>query len=150
MNIEIDIHDYLSEEDIENEAIHALRGLFANQLRKEADIERVLSNLTHEYIFKMVCDKLNVDREYIESAIADGVKKAIEGDTIKYKVFQRKDAWERSESPAVKILDDTLASSKELIEAEVERRIKEYDFRELRETIEDTIYEVICRKLKEG
>ena len=148
MNIEIDLHDYLSEEDIEYEARNALRGLFANQLRKEADIERVLSNLTHEYIFKMVCDKLNVDREYIESAIADGVKKAIEGDTIKYKVFQRKDAWERSESPAVKILDDTLANSKELIEAEVERRIKEYDFHELRDTIEDTIYDVICRKLR--
>lgn len=148
MNIEIDIHDYLSEEDIKNEALYALRGLFANQLRKEADIERVLSNLTHEYIFKMVCDKLNVDREYIESAIADGVKKAIEGDTIKYKVFQRKDAWERSESPAVKILDDTLANSKELIEAEVEMRIREYDFHELQEEIQDTIYEVICRRLK--
>ena len=119
MNIEIDIHDYLSEEDIKDEAKYALRSLFANQFRKEADIERVLSNLTHEYIFKMVCDKLNVDREYIEAAIADGIKKAIEGDTIKYKVFQRKDAWERSESPAVKILDDTLANSKELIEAEL-------------------------------
>ena len=149
MNIEIDVRDYLSEEEVKNEAIYALRGLFANQLRKEADIERVLSNLTHEYIFKMVCDKLNVDREYIESAIADGIKKAIEGDTIKYKVFQRKDAWERSESPAVKILDDALANSKELIEAEIERRIREYDFHELQEEIQDTIYEVICRKLKE-
>ena len=149
MNIEIDIHDYLSEEDIKDEAKYALRSLFANQFRKEADIERVLSNLTHEYIFKMVCDKLNVDREYIEAAIADGIKKAIEGDTIKYKVFQRKDAWERSESPAVKILDDTLANSKELIEAEVEKRIREYDFHELQEEIQDTIYEVICRKLKE-
>lgn len=149
MTIEIDLHDYLSEEDIQYEARNALRGLFANQLRKEADIARVLSNLTHEYIFKMVCDKLNVDREYIESAIADGVKKAIEGDTIKYKVFQRKDAWERSESPAVKILDDALVNSKELIEAEVEKRIREYDFHELQEEIQDTIYEVICRKLKE-
>lgn len=149
MNIEIDVRDYLSEEEVKNEAIYALRGLFANQLRKEADIERVLSNLTHEYIFKMVCDKLNVDREYIEAAIADGIKKAIEGDTIKYKVFQRKDTWGQSESPAVKILDDALANSKELIEAEVERRIREYDFHELRDEIEDTIYEVICRKLKE-
>ena len=92
---------------------------------------------------------MNITREYVESAIADGIKKAIEGDTIKYKVFQRKDAWDRSESPAVKILDDALANSKDLIEAEVEKRIKEYDFRELRETIEDTIYDVICRKLRE-
>ena len=97
----------------------------------------------------MVCDKLNVDREYIESAIADGIKKAIEGDTIKYKVFQRKDVWERSESPAVKILDEVLANSRPLIEAEVEKRIKEYPFRELREEIEDTIYGIICHKLKE-
>lgn len=149
MKIEIDVHDYISEEEIKNEALYALRALFLSQLRKESDIERVLSNLTHEYVFKFVCEKLNITREYVESAIADGIKKAIEGDMIKYKVFQRKDAWDRSESPAVKILDDALANSKELIEAEVERRIKEYDFRELREEIEDTIYEVICRKLKE-
>lgn len=149
MNISIDVNDYLTEEDIRNEAKAALHYAFADQLRKESDVERVLSNLTQGYIFRMVCDKLNVDREYIESAIADGVKKAIEEDTIKYKVFQRKDAWEGSESPAVKILDDTLANSKELIEAEVEKRIKEYDFHELRDEIEDTIYEVICRKLRE-
>lgn len=149
MNVSIDVKDYLTEEDIRNEAKAALHYAFADQLRKEADVERVLSNLTQGYIFRMVCDKLNVDREYIETAIADGVKKAIEGDTIKYKVFQRKDTWERSESPAVKILDDALANSKELIEAEVEKRIKEYDFHELQEEIQDTIYEVICRKLKE-
>lgn len=149
MNISIDVNDYLTEEDIRNEAKAALHYAFADQLRKKSDVERVLSNLTQGYIFRMVCDKLNVDREYIETAIADGVKKAIEGDMIKYNVFRRKDAWERSESPAVKILDDALASSKELIKAEVERRIREYDFHELREEIQDTIYEVICRKLKE-
>lgn len=149
MNVSIDVNDYLTEEDIRNEAKAALHYAFADQLRKESDVERVLSNLTQGYIFRMVCDKLNVNREYIESAIADGVKKAIEGDTIKYKVFQRKDAWERSESPAVKILDDALVNSKELIEAEVEKRIREYDFHELQEEIQDTIYEVICRKLKE-
>lgn len=150
MNVSIDVNDYLTEEDIRNEAKAALHYAFADQLRKESDVERVLSNLTQGYIFRMVCDKLNVDREYIESAIADGIKKAIESDTIKYKVFQRKNEWERSESPAVKILDDALINSKELIEAEVERRIKEYDFHELRDEIEDTIYEVICRKLREG
>ena len=149
MNIEIDVSDYLSEEDIRRTAMAALQYAFAAQLQKEADVERVLANLTHEYVFKAVCDKLNVDREHIEQAISDGIKKAIEGDTIRWKVFRRKDAWERSESPAVKILDDALANSKDLIEAEVEKRIKEYDFRELRETIENTIYDVICRKLRE-
>lgn len=149
MNISIDVNDYLTEEDICNEAKAALHYAFSDQLRKESDVERVLSNLTQGYIFRMVCDKLNVDREYIESAIADGIKKAIEGDTIKYKVFQRKDVWERSESPAVKILDEVLANSRPLIEAEVEKRIKEYPFRELREEIEDTIYGIICQKLKE-
>lgn len=149
MNIGIDVSEYLTEDDVRRAAMSALQFAFADQLRKEADVERVLANLTHEYIFKAVCDKLNVDREYIEQAISDGIKKAIEGDTIRWKVFQRKDAWERSESPAVKILDDALANSKDLIEAEVEKRIKEYDFRELRETIEDTIYDVICRKLRE-
>ena len=150
MDVIIDVNEYLSQDDIKDAALRALEQMFYNQLRKESEIDRVLSNLSGEYIFSRVCEHLKISREEIERVIVDKIRDALTGDYIKYQVFRRKDAWDRSESPAVGILDDVLKGCRPIIEEEVEKRIAEYDFRELREEIENTIYGVICRKLREG
>ena len=148
MTIDIDLKEYLTEDDIRRAAMDTLYTMFREHLRTEADIERVLSNLTSEYIFTAVCKALDKDMDYIASAIAKGVDEAIKSDHIKYQVFRRKDLWDRSESPAVKILDDVLKESRPLIEEQVRKRIEQYDFRELEDSIEDTIYGVICGELR--
>ena len=143
----INVSEYLSEEEIKKIAEEELRGAFRYQLRNEADVERVLTNLSHEYVFHAVCDYLNENQDYVRGRIIEGVSQALTADTIKWKVFKRKDAWERDESPAVKILDDVLRNCRPQLEQAVNARIKEYDFRELQEEISDTIYECIVRKL---
>lgn len=148
MTIDIDLKEYLTEDGIRRAAMDTLYTMFREHLRTEADIERVLSNLTSEYIFTAVCKALNEDMDYITSAIAKGVDEAIKGDHIKYQVFRRKDIWDRTESPAVKILDDVLKESRPLIEEQVRKRIEQYNFRELEDNIEDTIYGVICDMLR--
>lgn len=150
MKIEIEVKDYLTDEQIQEAALVILERELYRQINKEASLERVLANLTGEYIFSRVCEHIQIGREEIERIIAENVKKALESDHIMYQVFRRKDVWDRSESPAVKILDDVLAATRPVIEQEVERRIAEYPFRELTEEIEDTIYGVICRKLRES
>lgn len=149
MKVEIDIQDYLDNEQIKEAALSIVEREFYRQINKESALERVLANLTGEYIFSRVCEHIQIGREEIERIIAENVKKALESDHIKYQVFRRQDVWDRSESPAVKILDDVLAETRPVIEQEVERRIAEYPFRELVDEIEDTIYGVICRKLRE-
>lgn len=149
MEITINLEDYVTPEEIKAQALYTLSCHFENQLRCEADIDRVLSNLTSEYIFERVCMNLDISHEEVERRITEGIQKALESDHIKYYVFRRKDAWDRSESPAVTILDNVLKDCRATIEREVEKRIAEYDFRELREEIEDTIYYTICRKLQE-
>ena len=147
--ITLNYNNYVTDEEIRKLCLDVITKKFEQQIKSEADVERVLSNLTSEYIFNWVSKAIGHDPDVVKDAIADGVKRAIEGDLIKYKVFQRADAWERSESPAVKILDEILTNSREKIEAEVNRRIEQYDFKELRDEIEDTIYGVICQKLRE-
>ena len=147
MTIKVD--DYLSKEEIKEIAIDELKESFRDQFRKETDIERVLSNLSHEYVFHRVMQHLEINSEDVEKIIIDGVAKALEPDTIRWKVFQRKDAWERTESPAVRILDDVLKDCRPKIEEMVNANIEKYDFKELRDEIEDTIYACICRKLSE-
>lgn len=151
MEISINIEDYVSEQDIRDEALKTIGESFKEQFKKEADVERVLSNLSHEYIFQEVVKYLEIDSEEVEKRIREGIAKALssESNTIVYKVFQRADAWDRTESPAVKILDDVLKDSRPKIEECVNKIIEEYPFRELREEIEDTIYDCIVRKLQE-
>lgn len=147
--VTLNYHNYVTDEEIRKLCLDVIANKLGQQIKCEADAERVLSNLTSEYIFNWVSNAINGDHDVVKKAIADGVKEAIEGNHIKYQVFRRADAWERSESPAVKILDEMLSNSREKIEAEVNRRIEQYDFKELRDEIEDTIYGVICQKLRE-
>lgn len=63
-------------------------------------------------------------------------------------MFRRKDAWDRTESPAVKILDEECANSRPLIREMVEKHIREYPFYELdRDEIGSVIYDVIMEKI---
>lgn len=143
----INVSDYLSEQEIRKIAEEELRGAFRYQLRNEADVERVLTNLSHEYVFHAVCDYLKLNETEISERIIDGVSKALEPDTIKWQVFKRKDAWERDESPAVKLLNDVLRNCKPKLEEMVNKNIEEYPFTELHDEIADTIYYCIIRKL---
>jgi len=148
MEVSINIEHYLDREDIRQALLDALADRFAALIKSEADVERILANLSAEYVFTELCKHLTISREELERRIVDGVDKAMDSEYIKYQVFRRADAWERSESPAVKILDDALRDCRPVIQREVEKRIAEYSFPELAEEIEDTIYYTICRKLR--
>ena len=146
--ITINVEDYLTEEDIKQAAIERLKYEFMKQLGN-SNIYTILSNITYEYVFKAVANALGISSNEFEQQIIDSIKEALKPDTIKYQVFRRKDVWNKTESPAVAILDNVLKDCKPKIEEMVNTIIEQYDFRELREEIEDTIYGCICRKLRE-
>ena len=121
-----------------------LRASFQRQFQKEADVERVLTNLSAEYVFALV--KTVWDGDF-EKMLRDRVRKDIESG-VRFYIFRRKDAWDRSESPGVAILDDEIKKSRPLIRAAVEKHIAEYPFHELdKEEIEWTILDVIKQKI---
>ena len=105
----------------------------------------MLANLSHEFVFKLVSEQWDGDfAELLRRKIRD----AIEDDTLKYIVFRRKDAWDRTESPAVAILDEECKNARPLIKECVEKHIREYPFHELdRNEIGDVIYDVIMDRI---
>lgn len=148
MDITIDAFDYISPEKISEIVEDEIRYAIRSQIKKEADIERVLTNFTAEYIFKLMESEWAANAVDFEKALREAINKAIEGDYVGYYVFRRKDAWDRTESPAVKILDDECANSRPLIREMVEKHIKEYPFYELdRDEIGGVIYDVIMEKI---
>lgn len=149
LKTEININDYVSQEDIIDIAVSEVRLAFRSMLKNEADIERILVNLSYEYIFKIVEQELNIHQEEFRDKIVGMCRKLLDDpSTLKYLIFRRKDIYERAESPAVKWLDMELENSHEKIKEEVNKRIEEYPFYELRENIENTIYECIVDMIR--
>lgn len=144
MELKINIQDYFSDEKIKEIAEEELRAAFREQFRKESDVERVITNLSVEYVHALVAEQWDGDfDELLREKVRDAIEKG-----VSYHVFRRKDAWDRTESPAVAILDEECENSRPLIRECVEKRIREYPFSELdRNEIGDVIYEVIMEKI---
>ena len=145
MKIEIDINEYFTQEMIKEIAEDELRSAFRRQFQKESDVERVIANLSYEFVFTLIAEQWDGD---FTELLRKNIKGAIENDTLKYMVFRRKDAWERTESPAVAILDEECKNARPLIKECVEKHIREYPFHELdRNEIGDVIYDVIMDRI---
>ena len=148
MDITIDAFDYISPEKISEIVEDEIRYAIRSQIKKESDIERVLTNFTAEYVFKLIEDEWAAHNIDFEKILREKVDSAIRDDNVKWQIFRRKDAWDRTESPAVKIIDEECANSRPLIREMVEKHIREYPFYELdRDEIGSVIYNVIMEKI---
>lgn len=142
--ITVNVSELFSKEELKEIAEQELRAAFRAQFQKESDVERVIVNLSLEYVCKLVAEQWDGD---FEELLRQKVREAIENG-VGFHVFRRKDAWETSESPAVKIMDEELKNSRPLIRAAIEKHIAEYPFHELdKNEIGETIWEVIMEKI---
>lgn len=145
MELKINIEDYLSELEIKEIAKEQLEYSFKELFRKEADIERILSNISHEFVFDLINSQCDCDLEQI---LKDTIKDTLQNKDISYYLFRRKDAWDRSESPMIKIIDEEVINSRPLIKEMIEKHIEKYPFNELdKNEIVDTISDVIKERL---
>lgn len=145
MELKINIEDYLSELEIKEIAKEQLEYSFKELFRKEADIERILSNISHEFVFDLINSQCDCDLEQI---LKDTIKDTLQNKDISFYLFRRQDAWDRSESPMIKIIDEEVINSRPLIKEMIEKHIEKYPFNELDENeIVDTISDVIKERL---
>lgn len=145
MEVNIDINDYLSKEKIVEIAREELSSCFRDLFRTEKDVERILVNLSYEYIFKLIDSVWNKN---FEELLKDRVKKCLKEKDLGFYIFRRKDDWNNIESPAIKIIDEEIEKSKPLIKEMVEEHIKKYPSNELdKNEIAETIQEVILDKI---
>jgi hypothetical protein len=128
--MEIDINEYLSEEDKKEIAIDVFRQQVKNQLFKKTDgtvqsdseIQRVIGNITHEIVFQEV-------QKYIpdaEELVKKNVMKAIKKD-MTYQVFKKKDAWDREESLATKYMREEMIANEESFKERIREAMASYD-----------------------
>jgi len=146
MEINVDVYDFASEEEIKEAVLTTLKGIVRENYQKEANFDRLLTNLSYSYLFKMVDEQIDGD---LGEIIREKTKTAI-GDLSAFSVFRRSDAWERKESKAYEIMQDEIVKSRPLIRGRIEQIINEYPFNELSGTeISYTIAESIMDKICE-
>lgn len=142
MEVAIKIEDYLSEEEIKDIAKEQIACAIREKFKKERDIERIITNLSYEFLFKAVSESIGEDSfEKIKNTVVS----LLEDDShIRYSIWRRKDAWENEQSPAVDIMYQAIKDNHELIENRVYELISNYDFNEAKEEI----YNVVCNAIE--
>lgn len=146
MNVEININDYLSEED----KIEIAKEEFRNAIRSAVvvDKERILSNCAYGVVQKLVDEHFNEDINTILTAkVVDIIK-----DMSAYNVFKAKDAWGKDESKGWTYLQAAIDNNKSLIDTRVKEIVEDFLTTEGREVMieeiaQDAVYRVITDRL---
>ena len=146
MDLTIRIEDYITQDEIKTVAMESLRDVILRTFsRGESEIERLISNLSYEFIFKAVSDAIGEDAK---QKIANKVKELCEdGSAIRFEMWRKRDAWEKSESPALTILNEAIKDNKPLIRAKVEQCITGYEFNDIQDAMYIALDEILYEKV---
>lgn len=121
MKIEINIDDYLSEEEKKDLCIEYVKEVLRGDKHHK---ERVLSNMAYNASYKILDESLT--EENIKT-IKTKVKKIILNDHA-YGIFRKKDAWGQEDSEAYKEVKRSIEKHKHLIDDKVKQAIVNRDF----------------------
>lgn len=138
--MEIDINEYLDEEDKKQIAEDVFRKYVSDQLRHEADLQRFLSNTAYHVVYAQ-CDKtLDVDMKQL---LKDNVAKVVAG-LSHYSVFRKPNAWDSETNEMYTFLSKCLEEQK----PEVKRLVEEAVPKAVLEQVEDNIQEMIIEAVQ--
>lgn len=146
MELMINIEDYITPEEIKSIAMGAVRdSIIKTFYRDENNINRLISNLSYEFIFKAVSDAIGEDAQ---TKISNTVKKLLEDESkIRYELWRKKDAWEKDESPAIPMLYKAIKDNEGLIRAKVMQSIDEYKFDDVQTAIYEALDQIVYDKV---
>lgn len=147
MKFDINIEDYLSEEEIKGIVEDELRDAISQQLRTNHDIDTRITSISYRYVWDMVNDLYKEYDVDFEKMLLEKIKSIIDGLTS-YSVFREANAYGDKISVGQEMLNRIVEESRPQIEKRVSEIINNYDFRELKEDISDTIYDCIWSKFK--
>ena len=139
--IEIDLNDYISQED----RVQMARDVFKAECARhvQADFERILSNSAYFMVGELVDQ--HFDGSMIEVLKENAIR--VIKDLSSHTVFSPPSAWDRSASKGFTFMQESLEALKPAIHNRVHEVIATYSSEDLRELIERQVGEAIIAKL---
>ncbi|WNO47211.1 hypothetical protein [Vibrio phage vB_VibM_10AMN] len=122
--MEINIEDYLTEEEIKDTLRQALRDKFDNYL--ESNWERVCNNSAYHCVWESVDEVIDGT---FKQQLEDNVQKVMKNFN-EFNLFRKPDAWDREPNSAYKLLMESVQNNKHLIDERVQEVIKALQPRE--------------------
>lgn len=144
--LEIDIDDFLSEEEKKQYAIEAFKesvkmGMFkgASGVVLDSEIQRVIGNISYNIVMEAVQEYIPNCKDLIEKKTLDVIQK----DSFRHEVFKEKDAWGGTESLAVTYMREVVRDNKEFFRNKIKAEIENYDTSsEIKEAISNEFSEM--------
>lgn len=138
--MEINILDYLSQDEIKDACRSAVYDQAKAMLKSEKDLDRIMGNEAYYAVWKCVDDVFNVDFNH---AIAMKIPDIIQGLTD-FCVFRPKDSWNgRDESTGYKILSEVIKENRHMIDDRVKDLICQIDMEEIKDAFVESLDRVI-------
>lgn len=139
MNIEINIKDYLSEEEIKETCKETVRNCIREKLNREGDIQRFLTNSSYHFVWTAVEELSSGNmKEIIIKKIPE-----IINNLSSYSVFRSKNSWDEDESKGWTLLQKALSEAEPLIKERVCELINKIELCDLQEIINEKINNII-------
>jgi hypothetical protein len=137
--MEIDVKDYLSENEMKEICREAVEQRVSAILCKEGDVDRFVCNSSYHLVWDAVNKKCPVNMlDVITEKIPDIVK-----GLSKWDVFRAPDAWEREASKGWFFLQKVVSEVEPLIKERVIELIKQIDMQTIRDLFIEHIDTVI-------
>lgn len=143
--MEINIHDYLSQDEIKSICEQELRTTIRSQLNKEANTQ--FSNIIYRTAYNVIDEVFRENERDLRKELVDKFKKIISG-LSSCDVFRKAYTPYDSISIGQMILDEEVVNARPLIQQKVEEVIDRYPFENIcKDEISEIVYEAICDKL---
>lgn len=113
--MEININDYLDEDELKEIAQEEFRSAARSHFRDERQISRIISNLGYKVIFEEVDRIIGDDTRKL---IAKQVPKTIGTKGLSFEIFRRPDRWE-GPSLGYKLLEQAVKDNQHIITEQV-------------------------------
>jgi len=138
--MEINITDYLSENEIKNICIDHVKQMLSK------GGERLITNMAYNAAWNILDQSL--DEESI-TTIRNKTKEVV-SDVQSYHIFRPKDVWNSEESPAYKTLKSAMVENDQLIRDMVKDSILKYDYESQIRNNPDMLAETLIDALRIG
>lgn len=141
MEININIDDYISEEQKAEIAEEMFRSALAQKIRDSKDVDRILSNISYYAVFQEIDVAVEGGGETLRDQIRDRAYEHLNKGG-NYGIFRSKDHWSDA-SAATKIVEGFVQEKKDLIEERVHQAITQMPFDKIKDEIKYVLHDRI-------
>ena len=141
----INIKDYVSEEEIKDIIGDEIRRSVRYHMNNEAELSRIITNISYEELWKQIELEVPNCEKILKEKTIEGIRNISD-----YDIFRRKDAYCAKDSLATKLIDECVKENKDIINDKVKNIFNELSNSDLKYDIQGILEEYIEKLFEKG